>query len=485
MQHQPIFIRHRTKTIKTLMMYKKLLITSILLLCIQISHAQPAMEMNLSVEFFPQKAALYGYSVSNKHFMNARARIRLNADSQIQAFYLHSELRIDSIMLKGETIKYQTGKVPYRYNYNGLALKVKLEPTRSFKNSELIVFYSGFFHPSKVRSLSDYMQIDKSSGVFLRGYGYSLWFPVFISSNEDAYTTNFQRISITVPEKFSCVLNGRHLEKKIIHSKRISTWNPGYKNIKNIQVVAAPFQKTAKKHIKFYHQTDGKNKSRVIAFIDSLQNFYSNTYQEPDQNQNIYLVEMPEYGNITAGNMIGITTEVIENFNSSLSARATIAHELVHAYVHMPVQKSNPMYAFIIEGFPGFFHLYALDQLLPEKEFSLKAYMKKIKAAYAKKQNTGKDRWNNELPEEKPILAIQADEIGNYKDRFILNDRVRLFLYDLYLKMGKKKFEIFIKQVLNGKITQYEDFADAITAFLPGYEQQVYFWLKTTDPIST
>ena len=466
-------------------MYKTLLIFSILFLCLKHSHAQPVMEMSLTVEFFPQDAALYGYSVSNKHFMNAQARISLNPDSQIQVFFLHSELRIDSIMLKGETIKYQTEKVPYRYNYNGLALKVKFEPTRSFKNSELIVYYSGFFHPSKVRSLSDYMQIDKSSGVFLRGYGYSLWFPVFISSNEDAYTTNFKRISVTVPEKFACVLNGQQLEEKIIKSKRISTWSPGFKNIKNIQCVAAPFQKTTRKHIKFYHQPDDKNKSHVIAFIDSLQNFYSNTYQEPNQNKSIYLVEMPEYGNISAGNMIGITTEVIKNFNTALSARATIAHELVHAYVHMPVQQSNPMYAFIIEGFPGFFHLYALDKLLPEKDFSLKAYMKKIKKAYVEKQNTGKDRWNNALPEEKPILAIQADEIGNYKDRFILNDRVRLFLFDLYLKMGEEKFEVFIKQVLTGAITQYEDFADAVTAILPGYEQQVHFWLKTTDPVCT
>ena len=383
------------------MMYKIALTFLLLFLGLKIILAQPVKEMHLSVEFFPQKAELYGYSVSNKHFMTAEARILVDSTSFENEFYLHSELRIDSILLNGGKIKYQTEKIPYRYNYNGLALKVKMQQSQHLKTSTLKICYSGFFHPSKVRSLSDYMRINKNSGVFLRGYGYSLWFPVFISPNEDAYTTNFKRISVTTPKKFACVLNGQHIKEKTTESKRITIWSPGKQNISNIQCVAAPFHQTTRNHIKFYHQTEDANKSQVIAFIDTLQAFYSNTYKNVSSSELIYLVEMPEYGNISADNMIGITTGVIENFNTALSAKATIAHELVHAYVIMPVQKTNPMYAFIKEGFPSFFHLYALDQLLPEKEFSLSAYMSKIKNAYEKKQETGKDRWNNKLPKTK------------------------------------------------------------------------------------
>jgi len=41
------------------MMYKTLLIFSILFLCLKHSYAQPAMEMSLTVEFFPQEATFY------------------------------------------------------------------------------------------------------------------------------------------------------------------------------------------------------------------------------------------------------------------------------------------------------------------------------------------------------------------------------------------------------------------------------------------
>jgi hypothetical protein len=90
-------------------------------------------------------------------------------------------------------------------------------------------------------------------------------------------------------------------------------------------------------------------------------------------------------------------------------------------------------------------------------------------------------RKSDRYPQEKPVLLIKPDEIGTYKDRFILNDRVWLFFYDLWQRMGDERFDAFLKNLFNSDTIDYQKFQAQILTFLPDYESRLNLWLNTTD----
>ena len=122
---------------------------------------------------------------------------------------------------------------------------------------------------------------------------------------------------------------------------------------------------------------------------------------------------------------------------------------------------------------------------LPDLEFNLKAYMKQIEKRYISKKKSGKDKRGNMLPIEKPILKIAYEEIGQYKDRFILPDRVSLFLYRLWNKMGDKKYDDFLKELFQYSEISYDKFEKLTLKYLPRFKNELFLWLNTNDyPLS-
>ena len=107
--------------------------------------------------------------------------------------------------------------------------------------------------------------------------------------------------------------------------------------------------------------------------------------------------------------------------------------------------------------------------------------MKKIEKGYLSKKQTGKDRRGNALPAEKPILNISFDEIGDYKDLFILSDRARLFLYDLWTEMGNDQFDQFLKELFQLDSINYRVFEKLVLKYLPNYKNDLNTWLNTND----
>jgi hypothetical protein len=149
---------------------------------------------------------MYNNPVSPDAFMRAYSLIEfteINDDEII--FYLHGELDIDSILVDHKKIEYKTEKVLFYYSYNMVALEVTISSTNVITDKELRVYYSGFINPSRARGLSDYMLIDISKGIFLRSYGYSLWFPIFIKQNQDSYDVNFKKVTVRLPTDFKCI----------------------------------------------------------------------------------------------------------------------------------------------------------------------------------------------------------------------------------------------------------------------------------------
>ncbi|MDZ7739964.1 MAG: hypothetical protein U5K32_13045 [Bacteroidales bacterium] len=105
-------------------------------------------------------------------------------------------------------MQHKSEKVLYGYDYSNLAVKTNLAGIPDGANNEIQVFYSGFMHPSKARSISDYMHIDKTEGVLLRSFAYSLWFPVFLEAGEQWHPATFDMITVKLPSGFKSVVTG-------------------------------------------------------------------------------------------------------------------------------------------------------------------------------------------------------------------------------------------------------------------------------------
>ena len=111
-----------------------------------------------------------------------------------------------------------------------------------------------------------------------------------------------------------------------------------------------------------------------------------------------------------------------------------------------------------IEGFPSFFQAYALERTTDCDVYDLNERMKQVEESYIQKRETGKNRRGNKLPTEKAILQISFDEIGSYKDEFVLNDRVWLFFYDLWRQMGDSLFDGFLRELFSFQFIDYKKF---------------------------
>jgi len=442
--------------------------------------AQTVKSYEINAEFFPDDAQMYNSPVSPEAFMRANSFIEFSeiTDSVI-VFYLHGELKIDSLLTGNKNIDYTDEKVLYDYNYSRVALKVTVKAS-DVNQKTLNVFYSGFFNPSKAGSLSNYMHINKNSGVYLRGYGYTLWFPVFIEAYQNSYMADFKKITIQLPKEYKCIVGGELLEEKIDNLTYTAIWKPGLTDIFDIQCTARKFQLNTKDNVYVYYLTNKSSSDKVLDYAISLRELYSQNLKSIDDTQPLYIMEMPHYGDISSGNVVGISEELFNTFEKDIRSQLTIAHELVHPYVKIPVRKENPFYAFVVEGFPSFFQIYALKRTRGDA-YNLKEEMIKVEERYLAKRKTGKTSRGNELPEEKAILNISFDEIGNYKDTFVLSDRVWLFFYNIWVRMGDAKFDMFLKELFSFNSISYESFEGLVIKYIPGFKETLNTWLNTTD----
>ncbi len=460
----------------------KILISTIIFLHGLTIGAQIVESYEVNAEFFPNDAQMWGYAVSPDAFMRANSIVELRGSVENEVnFYLHGELKIDSILENGRRIEYSATKEFYPYDYSSIALKVTIEAVPDSR--KINIHYSGFFNPSRARALSNYMRINRNEGVYLRAYGYSLWFPVFIESNEQSYEANFKSVNVKLPLNFRALVVGELIEEYENNDNYHATWKPGLMDITEVQCSAGEYNIVEKNNVVVYHydnEGSKQNAGKILDYVIELKQLFSDKLIQTDNDIPIYINEMPKYGDISSENVVGIQTRVFNSFETDIYSKLTIAHELVHPYVQYPISRDNEFYALIIEGFPGFFQFYAAEKTIPDL-FDMEEYMKGKEVQYLEYRRTGKTRRGNTLPKEKPILEITADEIGVYKDRFVLNDRVHLFMYDLWMKMGDEGFDSFLMQLFELQPADYSSFEKVVLNYLPGYKAKLNTWLKTTD----
>ena len=239
---------------------------------------------------------------------------------------------------------------------------------------------------------------------------------------------------------------------------------------------------TAEDNSFLYHYSDSQSVAMtqaVLAFAEDVNARYGTFYRHNATAGQYHLMEMPEYGDISSGNVTGITYWIWQKFTEDENAQRALAHELVHPYVAVPVARNDSLYCLAIEGFPSYFHLPILAQRLGDDFYD--RFLGWMERLYLDKRATGTDRRGNKVPPEKPLLAIAADELSTYKDEFVLSDRALLFLNYLYAEMGEKKFFMFTSDLFGRARLTTQNLLDLIQEYLPNSREGVNIWLSTTD----
>jgi len=326
------------------------------------------------------------------------------------------------------------------------------------------------------------MRID-SEGVFLRSYPYSVWFPVFLEEEQDTYPVNFTRVLLRTPQEFRSVFTGTWIEDRIENGMRISHWSADSVDLFDAQWTARRFELKREKGFFIYSKNDPLSMEmagHVLDIAKSLDGYYRTHYRDAELGGQLHIMQMPRFGDISSGNVVGITDENWTTINEDPYATFTLAHEYVHPFVQARTPRSDPFYALMIEGFPSYFYLPALAEIHGEEIYSntLKSWVEK---GYLSKRRSGKDRRGRPLPEEKPLLEITPDEIRIYKDQFVLCDRALLLGNYLRSRLGKESFKELTLELFSREEMTRPVFEEVVLKYLPDAREDLRIWLTTTE----
>ena len=427
----------------------------------------------LDISFSPAQSAMIG-----------RAGIYFGKGQSIDTaitFYLHGELTVDSILQAGETVKFESRPEMCNYDYSLIAIKTTVSVDTLLPRDSLTVFYHGYFNPSKARSPSDYMRIDPS-GVLLRAFRYSPWFPVFATDTMPSYSATFKPVVFRIPEQYQLVFVGRYLIDTILSGQRISPWSAENIDLSNAQVSAQRWKIMRRGGLYSFYYPDNASASqalKVLNYADRLLAAYRTLYDRTAAAPEHFILELPQFGDISSGNVTGLSEGTWQQFEENIHARRALAHELVHQFVDARVPEKDPLYAFAKEGFPSYFHLPAMAGVVGQDWYN--NYMEWVEQTYLDKKRSGTDSRGNPLPPEKPLLAITSAEIGMYKDEFVLADRALLFLNWMRRQMGEKSFGNFCRQLFSASAYDARSFERLCAKYLPFSKDDIHLWMYSNE----
>jgi hypothetical protein len=359
--------------------------------------------------------------------------------------YLHPELRLTSASSEdGCPIEIDTQTISHDWSYTKslsahslvLAEPIEARGTRSFH-----LAYEGAFSPCGLRSPSDFMRID-DEGAYLRGLGYSLWFPV--SSCDEVCEASVFRIQLDVPLAWRGVAFGNLKQMETSGGRSLSTWETSspFKHLQ-AQLFASPFTIFEGTHLSVFAKEESREGAlKLTAFGDRLLDSFASSYGALDGIPHSYLVETCPYGCIASGNVVGLAPEVFRLMEDSAIDFETydlIAHEFVHGYVTPWIDRSSPGAALLLEGFPSYFHVPTVTDILGDDYHEW--FFQRAWQSYRRglKQQADMRRSTSVLID-KPLLGIGINEIPQYKDAFLLSDKLPIVLDQLRRRVGAAAF---------------------------------------------
>ncbi|MBN2380616.1 hypothetical protein JXM67_12515 [candidate division WOR-3 bacterium] len=416
-----------------------------------------------------------------RSYMEGKAVVELTGEMDKElVFYLHGELQVDSVDSDLKLTGIKQERVFCKGEYSLIATKVTLGIEDSCESEPIEIYYSGFFNPSCARALSDYMGIMPGE-VLLRSFGYSLWFPVFLADDQDGYKTDFRKVTINTPAGLTSVFVGDKLDEYVEDGCKVTQWQALDTDLLDAQCTAREYELKSGDNCFVYHLRDQKsaeNAGKVLEFAGKISALFADHYRPEADRKSLHVLEMPQYGDISSGNVIGINEDSWMMFTDDRNSQFLIAHELVHSYVRIDVSKTNPLAALVVEGFPSFFFLPVLADMWGEDWYN--DYMERIEKYYLGIKETGKTPRGWPVPDEKAILELTYEDIGRYKDCFILSDKVLLFFNYLRKSMEAERFYEFSKRLFELEDIDYVKFEGLILEYLPGAESDLDIWLNQT-----
>lgn len=449
-----------------------------------------AKSYELDVTFRPDSAGLRGLAT-------VQLEVAGSPDDQIR-FYLHGELEVLAVRGgpydeagDGTPLPFEQEKVHYRSDYSLVATRVTVDPPQD-RISRLHIEYAGPFHPSRARSPSDYMRI-AADGVYLRAYGYSLWFPVFLEARADDYNVSFSRVTLRTPPDLVPVFVGERVDERIGDDERVSIWTAKDVPIFAAQVTARPYTLHEDEGYFVYSLPDSTSREKagtILAFTRSITSLAQSRYRAATALGQMHVMQMPRYGDISSYNVVGISGSVWSEFDPATSlvaprgwqsswATRTLAHELIHPFVQVSTALADPLWALVVEGFPAYFHLPLLAEVAGEQWYA--GYMADVQVSYLEKRESGTDRRGRRLPAEKPLLKLTPEDLSRYKDRFVIADRALLFFDYLRDRMGREAFFDFTRTLFNRPSLDAASFRAVVLEHLPGAEEDLRIWLESTE----
>ncbi len=429
-------------------------------------------DYNLNVEFKPADSALN---------VVAEISFRDGLSGGKKTFYLHNELNVTEILIGDRHLNFEQGKVEFRENYSLFANKVSFKLDKNYTNPVLRIKYSGCFHPATPRGASDYMRITEE-GVFLRSYYYSLWFPVFIGIKEDPYAVRFSRVQFKIPEKYNLVFVGDKLREDVRDGYSSSLWRVPEAHLHDLQVTARPFKVKKVSNISIYYLDDEKSRKSadaIAVLAEKLLDYNKKHLRKTAKVDSLLIVETPKYGDISSLNMIGLQEDDFKEFPSSIDPKRTLAHELVHPFVAVPVGSDDYFYSFALEGLTVYYHLLGLRSVNGNEEYD--KFMRGVERWFLKNLKEATEGTGRRLPKPRPLMRISADEMGTYKNGYVLWGKSKLFFNYLMREMGEEKFMKFTLELTNKASLNEKEFVALCERYLPGHKKELKTWLYTND----
>ncbi len=406
--------------------------------------------------------------------------------------YLHPELAVTSVQdAAGAEIEYISEARENDWSYHQslslhrLALPDTLPPGGE---QVLRISYTGGFSPSTRRSPSDFMRID-AEGAFLRGLGYSLWFPVTDPKAIDS--TALFHIRATTSATWIAIAFGRLVEISKKDSRHVSTWRtPSPFKLIQAQLFAGPYSTLSTERVSVFSIHEGmKRVRRVSSLCDALLDFYHARYGAPENPTHHYIVETCPYGCIASGNVIGLSPTIfaqVAKSNPGLESLDLIAHELVHGFAVPLIERHTPGAALLLEGFPSYFHVPAATAVLGEcyREWFLQRAWESYRSSESPSRRATPD---GSVLRNKPLIDITVDDIPSYKDRFLLSDKFPILLDRIRVMLGDEAFFASCGDFFSHGATRSMTFCEFISALElhSGRDLSDFYdrWFASTEPL--
>ncbi len=406
---------------------------------------------DIQLEILPDR---YIWQDVVRYDLEARTKLVIrNAGSQpvdTVHFYLHPEFRIDTLCESGKDLSFEMELIRTKYSITQSLRKIEVKCSQPLVPDETQTFdfeYKGWIHPTGLRTIEQESFSDLYVGIteemtFLRGLFYALWVPMvhFEMTNEAIQDLASYRLTLDIPERLQPLAFGALLSEEVKNGRNVSVWET-FHDVDPVHpcLMLDRWKRGGSPKFRLYYHDSPESEKAAQAFDkigQQLKRFFDQHYSAGLKMQPeapYILAEIGTFAGVHAGqNNVGLSQTAFRNILSEdkderYAVLVWLAHEMVQEYVCTMVDTKRTGAAAIWDPFALYFNLPPLWEVLGE-DFE-KWDLEHRWWAYEQGLKTGKDRYGQTLPPEKPLAEIGWEEYSeHFKDRWLTSDKEQIVL---------------------------------------------------------